>query len=254
MSQGRPERRVGVAARPRIDNTSPMTSIVVAGGTGLVGHEVLGLLARRPGLRVRVLVRKPGGLTVMPTAEGTTFEEVVFDFDDGKAYGDLFEQHDTDIVFSCLGTTRAKAGSDDAFRRVDLVYPQQLLEAFAVRGPRGTFALVSSVGADGSTGLYLRTKHELEEAVFATGLRYVIVRPSILDGDRQEKRLGEKIGLALSRPLGALGKDLFGLSAAYKYAPIHVRHVARALVDVALARETASQVLEGRALVQAGER
>jgi hypothetical protein len=33
-----------------------------------------------------------------------------------------------------------------------------------------------------------------------------------------------------------------------------VRHVARALVDVALARETASQVLEGRALVQAGER
>lgn len=232
-------------------------SIVVAGGTGLVGREVVALLAQREGLHVRVLVRKPGSTSIdaARTANGTTIEEVVFDYDDGKSYGALFEPpaRETEIVFSCLGTTRKKAGSDEAFRRVDLVYPQRLLDAFAVHGSKGTFALVSSVGADGKTGLYLRTKHELEQAVFATGLRHVIVRPSLLEGDRSEARLGEKVGSVLMRPFSALGKDLLGLSAAYKYAPIHVRDVAKALVSATLDRGKDSVVLEGKTLFEAAQ-
>lgn len=230
-------------------------STIVAGGTGLVGREVVALLAAREGLHVRVLVRRPGSIAVAATGKGTTVEEVVFDYDDGKSYGALFEPPapPTDVVFSCLGTTRKKAGSDEAFRRVDLVYPQRLLDAFAVHGSKGTFALVSSVGADGKTGLYLRTKHELEQAVFATGLRHVIVRPSLLEGDRSEARLGEKIGSALMRPLSVVGKDLLGLGAAYKYAPIHVRDVAKALVTGALEGTKDSVVLEGKTLFAASK-
>jgi uncharacterized protein YbjT (DUF2867 family) len=232
-------------------------SIVVAGGTGLVGREVIALLAQREGLHVRALVRKAGSIAAATgeKANGTTVEEVVFDYDDGKSYGALFEAPapETDVVFSCLGTTRAKAGSDEAFRRVDLVYPQRLLDAFAVHGSKGTFALVSSVGADGKTGLYLRTKHELEQAVFATGLRYAIVRPSLLEGDRGEARLGEKIGSVLMKPLSALGKDLLGLKAAYKYAPIHVHDVAQALVRAALDGGKESVLLEGKGLFAAAK-
>jgi len=47
---------------------------------------------------------------------------------------------------------------------------------------------------------YSRMKGELEDAVAKLPFRkLVIIRPSILDGDRQEKRAGEKVGLILSR-------------------------------------------------------
>jgi uncharacterized protein YbjT (DUF2867 family) len=229
-------------------------SIVVAGGTGLVGREVLRLLAARaakhPAQRVTALVRRKGSLAA-DLNEAVSIHEHVFDYEDGKAYTELFTQAEAppvDAVFCCLGTTRKKAGSDEAFRQVDLVYPQRLLEAFAKANARGTYALVSSVGADGTSGLYLRTKHELEAAVKASGLRHIIVRPSLLDGDRQEDRLGEKLSLGVSRSLARFAREKLDLGAAYKYGPIEVTQVAKALTEATLADGAESRILEGKDL------
>jgi hypothetical protein len=50
---------------------------------------------------------------------------------------------------------------------------------------------------------YTRMKGELEQEVAKLNFRKVIIfRPSILDGNRSERRVGERIGLAISHCLG----------------------------------------------------
>ncbi|MFO0613856.1 MAG: hypothetical protein U0414_14785 [Polyangiaceae bacterium] len=171
--------------------------------------------------------------------------ELVFDYESDEAY-EALEREAYDLVFLCLGTTRKKAGSDEAFRRVDLDYPSRVLDAVA-RGARA-IGLVSSVGAESGRGLYLGTKLELERRVVATGVRYVIARPSFLVGSREEFRLGERIGLATVAPvLKGLGALATGMK---KYAPIRAEDVAAALVHAMLA-DGGSVVLEGKALFDA---
>jgi hypothetical protein len=109
-------------------------------------------------------------------------------------------------VFCALGTTIRKAGSKPEFRRVEFEYPLRLAEhSLATRAQQfvPVSCLVSSVGANAQSGnFYLRTKGEVEEALreqpFA---RLHIFRPSFLLGRRNENRPGERIGMALVKPM-----------------------------------------------------
>lgn len=215
---------------------------LVAGSTGLVGSVVTDLLASDDRVSVTALVRSARGRPGV--------EERVFDYESDAAYAALGADA-WDIVFLCLGTTRKKAGSDEAFRRVDLDYPSRILDAVAKDAV--AIGLVSSVGAESGRGLYLGTKLELEKRVAATGVRHVIVRPSFLVGSREEFRLGERIGLATVAPvLKGLGAISTGLK---KYAPIQAAEVARALVGAVLSGErSGSEILEGKALFEAAAR
>ena len=104
-----------------------------------------------------------------------------------------------EFVFCALGTTMRKAGSKEAFRRVDLEFPLAAARAARQAGAQ-TFVLVSSVGADAKTGnFYLRTKGELEEQLKPLGFETLhIFRPSLLLGKRKEFRLGERIMIPLA--------------------------------------------------------
>lgn len=219
--------------------------MVVAGATGLIGREVLAFGRRQAGARVLALVRKtPAGLPA-------DVLEVPFDYESAGSYANLGDGVPCDVLICALGTTRRKAGSDEAFRRVDRDYPIRLIERLAQLQPRPLFALVSSVGADGGAGLYLRTKAEVEEALVKSGLPYLIVRPSVLLGERSELRPGERVAAAIGAPLGRFVR-VAGLGALERYAPIEAAAVARALVQAALApSRTTSLVLEGRALFDA---
>ena len=220
--------------------------IIVAGATGLVGTELVALLAKREDVDVIALVRSP-----KPGRFPEGVHEVVFDFESDESYATLTSDR-PHVLFCCLGTTRAKAGSDDAFRRVDRDYPLRLLDAVRNIEPRPVFALVSSVGADSPRGLYLTTKAEVESSVTSSGLPYVIVRPSFLMGARSELRVGERIGLATLGPvLSGLGSVFGGVK---RYSPIHARDVARALVHLALERERGPHIVEGEALFNAAKR
>lgn len=211
---------------------------LVAGSTGLVGAVVTDLLAKDPRVSVVALVRSARG------REG--IEERPFDYENDESYVAL-SRDAFDVLFLCLGTTRKKAGSAEAFRRVDLEYPSKLLGA--VGGGVKAIGLVSSVGAESGRGLYLGTKLDLEKRVMATGARYVIVRPSFLEGSREEFRLGERIGLATVGPLlKGLGAIAGGMK---KYAPIKAEEVARALVS-SVVDGKASVILDGKPLFEAG--
>jgi len=176
-------------------------SPVVAGATGLVGRALVeALLADSAVGTVHVLVRteqpdwrKRHGLVqhVVDYARGLAALPAV---DDG---------------YCCLGTTIKVAGSQEAFRAVDfdaaLTFARAAHAAGAVR-----MGLVSALGADPKSSVfYNRVKGETEHAVAALGFQsMVIARPSLLLGDRaaigQPTRRGERIGAALTAPLGWL--------------------------------------------------
>ncbi|HMP08591.1 MAG TPA: hypothetical protein PJ982_19770 [Lacipirellulaceae bacterium] len=99
---------------------------------------------------------------------------------------------------------------------------------------RNVKLLVSSVGASpASRAFYLRVKGELEGAILALGFPSItVVRPSLLLGDRNEFRLGETIAARLAWALPR------------KYRAVHVRDVARALVDAAVEDRPGVRIIE----------
>ena len=220
-------------------------NVVVAGGTGEVGRRLLARLAGRPEVEVAALVRRPG----LPV-RALNLRELPFDFEEEAAYGRLFAEP-CDLLLIALGTTRTRAGSDAAFLRVDRDIPLRLIRALAQAQPQARVGLVSSVGADRPQGLYLRAKAEVEAALVASGLAHVIARPSFLVSDRAEFRLGETLVLRLLAPAWlTLGRSLFPRSEGWwRWAPVHVREVADALLDATLALGPGQRrVLEGLAL------
>jgi uncharacterized protein YbjT (DUF2867 family) len=177
---------------------------LVAGGTGLVGRELVdALLADSAVGAVHVLVRsrhaefaKRNGLTLR-----------VVDYSQP-----LPALPPADDAFCCLGTTIKVAGSQAAFRAVD--FDAALAFARAARAAGATrLGVVSALGADASSRVfYNRVKGELEQAVKTLGFESVLLaRPSLLLGDRsalgQPERIGERIGAALNLPLGWLLPD-----------------------------------------------
>jgi uncharacterized protein YbjT (DUF2867 family) len=197
----------------------------VAGATGLVGRLLVGELCAHPEVEsVTALVRRAEGRG-LPKLE----ERVV-----------AFERLDLELagrrathVFCCLGTTMAKAGSEAVFRQVDYEYPLALGRAAVLAGAK-KFLVVTALGADPSSRIfYNRVKGEVERDLAALGLPELhVFRPSLILGDRAERRVAERLAMGVAKPLGSL---LFG--GLRRYRPIEAADIARAMVNVALARD-----------------
>jgi uncharacterized protein YbjT (DUF2867 family) len=216
--------------------------VVIAGGTGEVGRQLLALLAHKEDLRVQVLTRRPD----LPV-QAANLMALPFDYDDTAAYGRLF-QEPCDLLLIALGTTRAKAGSDEAFLRVDRDYPIQLIQALAAAWPAARVGLVSSVGAERPRGLYLGAKAAVEAILAQRGLAHAIARPSMLRSNRTEFRLMEVVvDRLLSPAILGLGRGSFSHSRGWwRWAPVHVREVAKTLLAATLALKPGQRIiLEG---------
>ena len=187
---------------------------LIAGSSGLTGGFLLKILLEAPEYReVIAYVRKRTGM------QHPKLREVVMDWEK------LDAPVPADDVFCCLGTTIKKAGSQEAFRRVDYEYPLHLAE-LQLHGGSQQFLLVSAIGADASSSIfYSRVKGELEDALKKLGYKSLhIFQPSFIAGPRKEKRVGERIGLAIF----SLISPLF-IGPLKKYAPIPAEHIARAM-------------------------
>jgi uncharacterized protein YbjT (DUF2867 family) len=166
----------------------------VIGASGLVGHELLVQLLDHPEFeKVRIFVRRTTGM-IHPK-----LDEQIIDFDQTESWKPLVKG---DVLFSTLGTTIKTAKTKENQYRVDFTYQYEFAKA-AVENGVPAYLLVSSMGANPKSSVfYSRMKGELEDAVAKLSFqKLVIIRPSILDGHRQEKRAGEKVGLILSRLL-----------------------------------------------------
>lgn len=191
-------------------------TVILIGATGLVGSKILSqLLDNEDYESVKVFHRRSTGVS------HPKLEEHVIDFDDTENWK---EKLTGDVLFSALGTTLKTAGSKEAQYKVDFTYQFEVAK-YASENGVSKYGLVSSAGADHeSSNFYQKMKGELDEAVQKLDFeKVVIVRPSILDGDRKESRLGEKIAL----PLMKIFCKIPGLK---KYHPIKDEVVAKALI------------------------
>jgi uncharacterized protein YbjT (DUF2867 family) len=172
---------------------SGMSSLLIAGATGLVGKLVLEqALADERVSRVIALTRRP-------IASSGKLENVVIDFSDMP---DQAAWWSVDGVVSALGTTRAQAKSRSDYRAVDYDYPLAIARHARDHGATH-FALTSSLGADPrSAFVYTRTKGELEFELKKLGFpSLTIVRPSVLDGHREQQRFDERLAKIVVRIL-----------------------------------------------------
>ena len=160
---------------------------LIAGTTGLVGNHLLNLLLDDPDYtEVRSISRRPSGLN------DPKLVEIIIEFEDLEK---VAAEVDAEYIFCCLGTTMKKAGSKEAFRKVDYEYPLRLAKISKANGSKH-FLLVTAQGANpNSTFFYNRVKGELEDEIKNIGFDcYTVIRPSLILGDRKEKRRIEEIG------------------------------------------------------------
>ncbi|MFI2132023.1 NAD(P)H-binding protein [Lysinibacillus fusiformis] len=198
-----------------------MRAAIVVGATGLAGSSLVEQLCENDEyVSVTVIARRT------PTFKHPKLEVKIRDFDRLEEQ-DIAFAHE---LYCCLGTTIKKAGSRKAFEKVDFEYPLAIASLAKKRGiPH--FLVITAMGANESSPFYYnRVKGKLEHDLMELGLQQLsIIRPSLLVGERNELRLGEKVGekvLKLAKPL------LIG--PLKRFRAIEASQVAKAMMIIAL--------------------
>lgn len=192
-----------------------MSQVLITGATGLVGGHLLRMLVCEPSISA----------IAAPTRRPLADTQGVFNPHDPQLSDALAQVVDPiDTVFCCLGTTRREAGSKAAFIHADYT----LVVDTALTGLRlgaKHMLVISAMGADPhSLFFYNRVKGEMEQALRAQAWRNLtILRPSMLLGERDNKRANEALLAPLFRLLPGNWKS------------IDARDVAQAMLSEALA-------------------
>jgi uncharacterized protein YbjT (DUF2867 family) len=206
-----------------------MRTALVVGASGLVGSALVRMLLKSIHYnQVHILVRKELHRT------NKKLVQHVVDFDQLATLPFDFK---VDDAFCTLGTTIAKAGSQDAFIRVDHDYVIAFAEKALSMGAKGCY-VVSSMGANPKSRIfYSRVKGQMEEKLKTLNFSgLAIFRPSLLLGPRTEKRAGEKFSGYMMKALDFMIPS--------KYKAIHVDKVAKKMVEVALKGEKGVHILD----------
>lgn len=217
---------------------------LIAGATGLTGSRLLALLLAQPGYeRVHVLLRRPLPDAQRP-ADPTVASRLAEHVEDFARPAPELDLPAVDDVYLCLGTTIRAAGSREAFRRIDFDATVRIARLARQRGA-SRCALVSALGADASSRVfYPRVKGETEAALAALGYpSLTVLRPSLIDGERTERRPDERLALALARPASAL------LPARWR--PVPADAIARCLLASVLRGEPGLRVVESDRIARA---
>jgi uncharacterized protein YbjT (DUF2867 family) len=192
--------------------------VLLAGASGLVGKNALDALLDAPDIgRVFAVTRRALG------SEHPRLANRIVQFDKLETQLKGVTCH---VAVCCLGTTMRQAGSQEAFRKVDIDYVLAFARtAKAAQAQR--FVVVSSVGADiGAKNFYLRTKGEMEQAVANLGFASLdILQPSMLLAFRSQMRPLELGGLLLMPLVNPLLRG-----ARERYRGIPAKTVAAAIV------------------------
>ena len=210
-----------------------MKTALVAGGTGLVGHQLLNiLLASSRYDKVKVITRSDIQIS------NPKLQQIKVDYTKLESYKDELKADD---VFCCLGTTMAKARTKEKFYQVDYTYPFTLANV-AKDQQAEQFLLISALGADKHASIYYnRVKGELEEAVSNLKFQSVhIFRPSLLLGPRAESRPAEDAAKIFYKVFWFLIPD--------KYKAIQSEQVAKAMLHFAEKEQKGIFIHESREL------
>jgi nucleoside-diphosphate-sugar epimerase len=184
-----------------------MPTVFIAGATGYTGRAVVAA-ACQAGLTTWAHVR-PDSPTL--STWRAHFEALGANVDttawEPPAMRERLVALRPDGVFALLGTTRKRARQTqhrDTYERVDYGLTALLIDAARAVVPVPRFVYLSSLGAGpGARGAYLRARMHAEAHLRQSGLPYIIARPSLITGDRDESRPGERLAAVVMG--GALG-------------------------------------------------
>jgi uncharacterized protein YbjT (DUF2867 family) len=165
--------------------------IILTGGTGLVGGEVLReALSDDEIEQITVLTRKP--LVV----ENDKIKSLIIEnFLDYSAISDEIKDHDACIW--CLGLSQ-KGVSAEEYEKVTHDYTLAAARAMAAANPDSTFCFLSGMGADStekSRVLFAKIKGKTENSLNRLGLKVYNFRPGYIHPvrGREKPRLEEKM-------------------------------------------------------------
>lgn len=191
---------------------------IVLGATGLTGGLLLEMLLEDNRYdQVKVFVRKSTGI------EHPKLNEFIGDILELETFKKYFF---ADEVYCCIGTTTKKTPDKNLYKKIDIGIPASAARLCKIN-TINTFVVMSSLGANAkSQFFYNRVKGEMEAVVLKEKvLNTYILRPSIILGDRDESRLGEKIGKIMMSTFQFLMVGKFK-----KYCPIKADKIAGAMI------------------------
>ncbi len=205
---------------------------IIIGATGLVGQALVKQLNFTASCeKITVVVRHE--LEIFKTY--TKVQQFVLD--------DFLLLNDQDVngyshAFSCLGSTIKKAGSKQNFWNIDYEINAHFADLFETTDTH--FILVSALGANTKSKIFYNSvKGQLEDYIQSLDLSSVsIVRPSLLLGERNEKRLLENVTQNLYKKFAHL------VPSSFKYKPVTADQVAHTMVEAAQKQNVKFQIYD----------
>ena len=150
----------------------------------------------------------------------------------------------SDFVFSAIGTTQSKVNwNKDEYRKIDYDINSNIALAckkFKVKN----FSLVSTAGAKyKSNNFYLNLKGEIEKNIISMNLLSTsIYRPSLLLGNRKDRRIGEKIAQFLMPKFSFIMPEI--------YKPIKAKDVALSMINVSKSIQKGHKIYHYREIIE----
>ena len=134
-----------------------------------------------------------------------------------------------DEVFCCIGTTKAKTPNEAQYLKIDYGIPVALANLCCKMNIE-TLLVISALGANKKSRIfYNRTKGRMEEDVLKERIKKTyILQPSLIRGNRKEKRFGEKVAKIFMSVLNP-----FLVGKLKKYKSIHPQTIVNAMVWLA---------------------
>ncbi|MEA1785670.1 NAD(P)H-binding protein [Arenibacter sp. GZD96] len=167
---------------------------ILLGATGLTGGLLLHKLLKDNSFsKVTVFSRKPLAIT------HGKLEVHLIDVLQLQEYATIFY---ADVVYCCIGSTKKKTPDHEVYRAIDYGIPVAAAQLCKKNGIP-VFIVVSALGADvKSTIFYSRIKGEMEEKVLAMHIEKThILQPSLIAGNREERRSVEWISIQMMKLL-----------------------------------------------------
>ena len=198
-----------------------MKTALIFGSSGLVGSHLVRFIIKNNNYnKIKLFIRSKSIIS------NSKIEIIKTDFNNLEKHK---ESINGDDCFFCIGTTRKNTPDKNEYIKVEYNIPVEVAK-IAKENSINSFTYVSSLGANpNASGLYLKNKGQAEEALKKLSFtKLFIIRPSILLGNREENRIGERIGIFIMKSFSPLF-----LGKMKKYKPIKVENVARAMIKIA---------------------
>lgn len=198
----------------------PKTAIIL-GATGLTGGLLTELLLEDPEFsKIKILTRRPTQF------EHPKVEEIICDLLDLDTFK---EQFTGNVVFCCIGTTKAKTPDQEKYHAIDYGIPvntAQLAEEHDIP----TFIVISSAGTSAKSRLfYVRTKGEMERDVLKLNIKNTfIMKPAFINGRPDDDRKGESTLKGFMKVM-----DFFMVGPLKKWKSTQASDIAKAMAQLA---------------------